>query len=91
VPEKSSLTELTPAQYAILTDAKVVAITQLANDTHKRQTTYAALGMACGTLAFLACIGAFVYLAIEGHRTEAYVVLGTAVLAMIGRIIGSRL
>jgi hypothetical protein len=34
---------------------------------------------------------AFIYLAIEGHRFEACVVLGTAVLALIGKIFGSRL
>jgi hypothetical protein len=48
-------------------------------------------GWACGTLGFLACIGAFVYLVMQGHSTESYVVLGTAVLALIRSIFKARL
>lgn len=64
---------------------------EFANKRYKRQAGYAAFGMACGTISFLACIAAFVYLVMEGHAHEGYFVLGTAVLAMIGRMIGSRL
>jgi putative Mn2+ efflux pump MntP len=91
IPAQGSLIELSPEQYLALSDAKAVALTELANERHKREARYAVLGMMCGTLSLLACIGAFVYLAMNGHKTEAYVVLGAAVLAMIGRIIQSRL
>jgi hypothetical protein len=47
--------------------------------------------MGCGTASLLACILAFAYLVMNGHSTEAYVVLGTAVLALIGRMIAARL
>jgi len=89
--KQESLIELTPEIFQGLSDKKAAALAQAADALHKRQATYALLGMACGTLTLLACIGAFVYLAIQNHPKEAYVALGTAVLAMIGRIIKARL
>lgn len=86
-----SVLGLTPNQYASLTDTAIVAVTQLSDHVHQRQTNYARLGMVCGTLGFLACIGAFAYLVIQGHSTEAYVVLGAAVLALIRSILNARL
>jgi hypothetical protein len=47
--------------------------------------------MICGTTSFLACVGAFSYLAINNHPTAAGVILGTGVLAIVGRMIASRL
>lgn len=78
-------------QFAALGDAKAAALTQLAENYHRRETFYASLGMACGTLCFLSCVLAFAYLVMHAHSTEAYVVLGTAVLALIGRMIAARL
>jgi hypothetical protein len=75
---------LTLEQFVALTDDQPTALTKLA-DNHKRQAAYATLGLVCGGLSFLACIGAFVYLTVQGHRVKAYVVLGTAVLALIGK------
>jgi hypothetical protein len=88
---QDSLIGLTPEQYLAVSDAKAVALTQLANDRHKREERYANLATVCGTISFLACIGAFIYLSIEGHRLEAMVVLGTAVLSIISQLIRARL
>lgn len=82
---------LTPREFAALSEERAAALIRLAEGKHRRETLYAILGMACGTLCFLGCIIAFAYLVMHAHSTEAYVVLGTAVLALIGRMIAARL
>jgi hypothetical protein len=47
--------------------------------------------MVCATFSFLGCIGSFSYLVVTGHPQSAAVVLGTGVLAIVGRMIASRL
>jgi uncharacterized membrane protein YjjB (DUF3815 family) len=48
-------------------------------------------GMFCGTTSFLASLGVFTYLVMQGHYTSAAVVCGASVLALIGRIFSQRL
>ena len=89
--DSRSVLELTPDQFAEISDSKASALIEFANARQRRQAWYAALGMTCGTASFLSCVGAFVYLVMNGHPQEGYVALGTAVLALIGRMIKSRL
>jgi hypothetical protein len=78
-------------ELANLSDRKVEQVVILLAGYNRRSHFYAILGMACGTLSFLGCLGAYVYLVVQGHPTAAGVVLTTTVLAIIGRMIGSRL
>lgn len=73
-----------------LTDEKVKALIMLANAESRRSNIYAITGMLCGTCSFLSCLGGFVFLVLHGHETAAGVVLGTTVLATIGRMIRGR-
>ncbi len=86
-----SLLGLTLKEFAALSDAQASALANIALDRHKRSANYAVLGMMCGTLCFLSCIGAYAYLAMHGHSTEAYWALGTAVLSIISQLIRARL
>ena len=56
-----------------------------------REHSYALTAMLCGTICFLGVVAAFVYLVVQGHARYASVLLGTAVLRVIGQIIHSRL
>jgi hypothetical protein len=56
----------------------------------QRDNSYSMFGMVCGTVSFLGCIGAFVYLAMHNHETSAGVVLGTSVLMNVGLMIRGR-
>jgi hypothetical protein len=79
------------AELQQLSDSKAIQVIQAVDAENQRAHTYASLGMICGTTSFLACVGAFSYLAINNHPTAAGVILGTGVLAIVGRMIASRL
>jgi hypothetical protein len=70
-----------------LSDEKVKAIVTFADNESRRGQQYAILGMICGTLSFFACLASYVYLVSLHHTEAAGVVLGTTVLAIIGRMI----
>lgn len=80
----------TSAELEPLSDAKVKALMVLADHESKRSNLYAITGMLCGTLSFLSCLGSFVFLVLRGHERAAGLVLGTTVLAIIGRMIRGR-
>jgi len=78
-------------ELAQLSDATAAASLQVLDHAHRREHSYATLAMICGTVGFLACIGIFAYLVINGHPRAGAIVLGTGVLTIIGQIINSRL
>jgi hypothetical protein len=86
-----SLLDLTPAELSTLSDAQVNATTALAQERVRQQAQYAKLGMSGSILVLLSCVGAYVYLVMQHHSTEAYVILGSSVLALITKILRSRL
>jgi hypothetical protein len=79
------------ADLALLSEQASASVIQAVNEENRRAHTYAMLGMICGTVSFLACIASFSYLVINGHPQAAGVILGTGVLAIIGRMIAARL
>ena len=87
-PEKYLLP--TSRELEPLSDAKVQALIAMAEGESKRSTQYAVFGMACGTISFLSCVGSFVFLVVQGHDRAAEVILGTAVLTIVGRMLRPR-
>jgi len=80
----------TVAELELLSDEKVKTIVALADSQGGRNHTYALVGMLCGTISFLGCLGSYVYLVVQHHDVAAEVVLGATVLAIIGRMIRGR-
>lgn len=74
----------------LLSEAKVHELVKLASEESQRELRYATLGMICGTVSFLGCLASYVVLVLENHDRAAAVVLGTTVLAIVGRMIGGR-
>jgi hypothetical protein len=73
-----------------LSTETIKAIAALADADSRRANGYAIVGMFCGTVSFLGCLGSYVYLVMQHHDTAAGVVLGATVLAVIGRMIHGR-
>jgi hypothetical protein len=83
---------LPPAgELARLTDDQARSVILAVDRANGREHSYALTAMICGTLSLLAAIAGFVFLVTHGHTPAAGVLLGTAVLTVIGQIIGSRL
>jgi hypothetical protein len=70
-----------------LSDEKVRLLVELADSVNRRSNTYSIVGMACGTISFIGCLSSYVYLVAMHHDAAAGVVLGTTVLAIVGRMI----
>ncbi len=70
-----------------LSDEKIKVIAALADADSKRLNGYPIVGMLCGTVSFLRCLGSYVYLVSQHHDGAAGVVLGTTVIGIIGRMI----
>jgi hypothetical protein len=47
--------------------------------------------MICGTICLLGSLAASSYLAVMGHEKMAFVILGTSVLSVIGKMVLQRL
>ncbi|KAA6462134.1 hypothetical protein DYQ86_10985 [Acidobacteria bacterium AB60] len=88
---RRSFFDLTPQQYQELSDAKALSLEKLADRQMMLQARYAQTGMVGAIMLLLSCVGAFVYLVMNQHPTEAYFVLGGAVLTLITRILSARL
>jgi hypothetical protein len=73
-----------------LSDEKVKSLVELSAGQSRESTAYAVIGMLCGTVSFLACLAAYVYLVRGNREVAAGVVLGTSVLGIIGAMIRSR-
>ena len=78
------------AQLQKLSEEKLRLLVQLANEDDSRATRYSIIGMICGTLSFLACLGIFFELVILNHEKAAGVVIGATVLAVISKMIQGR-
>jgi predicted lysophospholipase L1 biosynthesis ABC-type transport system permease subunit len=79
------------AQLRQLSDEQAKAVLSSVDRANARSHSYAVAGMICGTISFLALIASFTYLVMNGHYTAAGAVFGTGVLAIIGKMIGTRL
>jgi len=73
-----------------LSDEKVKSLVEFSGGQSRESTMYAAVGMLCGTVSFLACLAAYVYLVKANHEVAAGAVLGTSVLGIIGSMIRAR-
>jgi hypothetical protein len=56
-----------------------------------REFVYAALALVAAALALILVLGGFVYLAMQGHPTEAKTLLGAGVLGLIASFLRARL
>jgi hypothetical protein len=56
-----------------------------------REFVYAALALGVAALALILVLGGFVYLVMQGHPTEAKILLGAGVLGLIASFIRARL
>jgi hypothetical protein len=57
----------------------------------QREFRYAAIALGVAALALILVLGGFVYLAMQGHPTEAKILLGAGVLGLIASFIRARL
>jgi uncharacterized membrane protein YjjB (DUF3815 family) len=89
-PAKDSLLP-SPTELARLNDAVAARVIEAVIANLNNNHRYALTGMICGTASFLGCVGAYVYLVVEGHPKAATVALGAAVLSVIGRMLAARL
>ena len=80
-----------PSQLARLSDEQTRIVVGAFDQANKREHSYASLSMICGTASFLGVIGTFALLILHGHPEAAGTVVGTGVLTVVGKIIGSRL
>jgi hypothetical protein len=83
LPPASELAQLTE-------DQARAAITAL-DRADQREHSYALVALICGTSSFLSVMAGFIYLVLQGHTQAAGLLLGAAVLAIVGQIIRSRL
>jgi hypothetical protein len=86
-----ALLDLTPVEYGQLTDAQAFALKELIQAREDRRARYARLGMMCSTICFVVVTGGYIFLVMEGHNKAALILLGTNVLAFLGRFIKARL
>jgi hypothetical protein len=70
--------------------ATAEAVLVLIDSVNRREHSYGILGMVCGTISLLGALASFTYLVMNGHPTSAGIVIGSAVLAVIGKMIGPR-
>jgi hypothetical protein len=74
-----------------LSSQKIELILEAIDREGERKLRYARLGMICGTVCLLGSLTASSYLAVIGHEKMAFVILGTSVLSVIGKMILQRL
>ncbi len=80
-----------PSELASVSERVAIEILLVANLANQRAHRYATLGMICGTLSLLGALLAFTFLVVNGHPASAGVVLGSTVIAVVGKMVGSRL
>ncbi len=80
----------TPSELVGLSDDQVKSIVSLAAAEGRHTFAYDLAGLLCGTVSFLSALAIFVYLVMHQHEGPAGVVLGTTVLAIVGRMIRRR-
>ncbi|WP_035358452.1 hypothetical protein [Edaphobacter aggregans] len=68
----------------LLNEQVAVEIIKYVDRANTRDTTHRIVGMGCATVSFLSCIGAFVYLVMNGHTGAGTgIVLGAGVLGVV--------
>ena len=73
-------------------DSSLPALLFKARDRElQREFFYAALALGIAALALILVLGGFVYLVMQGHPTEAKILLGAGVLGLIASFIRARL
>jgi len=91
LPQGSQPLLPSPADLSALHDAVAVRVVDAAVANLNNNHRYAMTGMICGTISFLGCVAAYVYLVADGHPKAATLALGAAVLSVIGRMLAARL
>ena len=78
-------------RYQAIDPALPVLLFQARDRQLHREFVYAALALGIAALALILVLGGFVYLVIQGHPTEAKILLGAGVLGLIAGFIRARL
>jgi hypothetical protein len=68
-----------------------VLVVQVLDREHHREFIYAAMGLGIAALGLVLVLGGFVYLVMQGHSTDAKILLGAGVLGLIAGFIRARL
>ena len=76
---------------ALLSPEEVKLVLDAISQEGDRGLQYASLAMRCGTWSLLGCLAATCYLVTIHESTMAKIVLGAAVLSIIGKIVAQRL
>lgn len=79
-----------PSQLARLTNEQTKSVVEAINQANEREHKYAVLAMQSGLISFVLVIFCFTLLVLRGHEVAAGVVLGSGVLSVIGKMVGSR-
>ena len=66
-------------------------VLQVRNRELRREFVYAAMALGIAALALILVLGGFVYLVMQGHPTEAKILLGAGVLGLIASFVRARL
>jgi hypothetical protein len=74
-----------------LSERAQVAAINAGDRVSRRKFAYAITSLIGGLICFLAMLGGFVFLVMQGRPESAGLLLGTGLLAIIGRMIGARL
>ena len=74
-----------------ISEAARVAAIQASDRVSRRKFTYAMTSLIGGIVCFLSMIGGFLFLVVHGFTAAAGWLLGTALFAIAGRLIGARL
>jgi hypothetical protein len=84
------LLDITESQFQALSDQKAVELLRVQSQIFVLKARHALWGLILGAFSYVASLGAFVYLAMEGHPKLAAAALSTSVLSVIKRILSSR-
>ena len=79
------------AELAQLTEDQARAVIAAVDRADQREHSYALVALIGGMLSFLGVVAGFIYLVIQGHTQAAGLLLGAAVLAIVGQMIRARL
>jgi hypothetical protein len=89
--KSTTLLPIPAKDLALLSDSKVQMVLESVDRERARRHSYAMFAMAVGGVSFISCLGCAAYMDHIGYPRTALLVLGTAVLSTIGKMIASRL
>jgi hypothetical protein len=78
-------------RYQAIDPALPATLMQARDRELHREFVYAAMALGVAALALILVLGGFVYLVMQGHPTEAKILLGAGVLGLIAGFIRARL